>query len=443
METPHHKRKTGKNITMSEEKDIALEAIRKKLVGKPLTYGEIYAIMDQVAKKRLGKILTTYFAASGYAKGFSEEELYYLTKAMVETGEKLTFPGIVADKHSIGGMPGGRTTLIVVPIIAAAGFTIPKSSSRAITTPSGTADAMEVLAQVEFDKEKIYDIIKKTNGCIVWGGSFHIAPADDVLIKVEEPLLFESYDKILISIMAKKVAFGTNHVVIDLPYGTTVKVHRLEDAKTLAEKFEQLAKRFNIKIRIFINEVEEPTGRGIGPVLEARDVLEVLEQKSNRPLTLENKSIFLASHLLELCLKDAEDAQKQYVAQTYKTCEAWAKHILQKGFALQKMREIIKEQMGNAKITSNDLLPGKYSHTQTAVDNRLIEKIHNKNATIVAKILGSPMQKGAGIFFHKKVGELIMRGDVLYTLYSETMYNLQEAKQSLKHFPILAFTKVI
>src|SRR5581483_3359842 len=154
---------------------LALKAIRKKLVGKKLTYKEIYSIMDAIANKRLGDILTTYFAASGYSKGFTNQELYYLTKAMVETGERLQFKGIVADKHSIGGLPGTRTTLIVIPIVASAGFTIPKSSSRAITTPGGTADDMEVLAKVEFDKEEIYDIVKKTNGCIVWGGSFGIA----------------------------------------------------------------------------------------------------------------------------------------------------------------------------------------------------------------------------------------------------------------------------
>src|SRR5205814_7416211 len=132
-----------------------------------------------------------YFAASGYSKRFNNEELFFLTKAMIETGEKLTFKGIVADKHSIGGVPGTRTTMIVVPIVAAAGFTIPKSSSRAITTPGGTADDMEVLADVAFSKEQIYRIVEKTNGCIVWGGSVDIAPADDELIKVEEPLLLE------------------------------------------------------------------------------------------------------------------------------------------------------------------------------------------------------------------------------------------------------------
>src|SRR5436190_7833454 len=169
----------------------ALDAIRKRLMGKKLSYKEIYSIMDAIATKKLGDVLTTYFAASGYSKGFTDQELYFLTKAMVETGEQLKFEGIVADKHSIGGLPGTRTTLIVVPIVAAAGFTIPKSSSRAITTPGGTADDFEVLAPVNLTKEKIYSTVKKTNGCIVWGGSFNIAPADDIIIKVEEALLFE------------------------------------------------------------------------------------------------------------------------------------------------------------------------------------------------------------------------------------------------------------
>src|SRR6266480_4520130 len=186
-----------------DQKELAIETIRKKLVGKTLTYQEIYAVMDEIVHNRMGDILTTYFAASGYAKGFTDEELYYLTKAMVQTGEQLHFPGIVADKHSIGGVPGTRTTLIVIPIVAAAGFLIPKSSSRAITTPGGTADDMEVLAPVTFTKQQIYRIVEKVNACIVWGGSVDIAPADDELIKVEEPLMFESFDKILVSIMAK------------------------------------------------------------------------------------------------------------------------------------------------------------------------------------------------------------------------------------------------
>lgn len=409
----------------------ALSAIRKKLIGKTLNYKEIYSIMDQIAKEKLGNILTTYFAASGYSNGFSDQELYYLTKAMVETGEKLDFKGIVADKHSIGGVPGTRTTLIVVPIVAAAGFCIPKSSSRAITTPSGTADDMETLAKVKFSKEKIYEIVKKTNGCIVWGGSFNIAPADDVLINVEKPLLFESYDKIIVSIMAKKIAFGSNHVVIDLPYGATVKVHRLSDVAILKEKFEYLARKFNIKIRILAHKTNEPAGRGIGPILETREAIRVLQQKSNRPLDLEVRSINLAGNLLAICLNDSPKKLTEYVRKNFGNCFGWATQILKTGIAFKKMQEIIQAQEGNPNIDSEDLKPGKFSFGLTAQKSSKIKNINSLNLTIISRMLGAPDEKGAGIYLAKKLGEKVKEGELLCTLYSENANKLHDAKQRL------------
>lgn len=424
---------------MEEEKRIALAAIRKKLVGKKLSYREIYSVMDQIAHRKLGDVLTTYFAASGFSKGFTHNELYLLTKAMVETGHKLTFRGIVADKHSVGGVPGTRTTLIVVPIIAAAGFVIPKSSSRAITTSEGTADDMEVLADVEFNEKKIYQIVKATNGCIVWGGNLHIAPADDVLIGVEKTLLFESYDKILVSIMAKKVAFGSNHVIIDLPWGETVKVHRIKDAETLKEKFEYLAKKFNIKIRVLIHRTDQPVGRGIGPVLETREALRVLQQKENRPLDLEIRSLHLAGNLLELCLKDSPKKLKDNVLKNYGNCIGWATKILQEGRAFEKMKEIIKAQNGNPNLDSEDLKPGKFVFEFNASKDGKVKKIYSQNVTIIATILGAPGQKGSGIFLNKKLGENVSEKELLYTLYSENQYNLKEAKGTLANFPIVKY----
>lgn len=422
-----------------DEKNQAIAAIRKKLVGKKLNYKEIYSIMDQIAQNNLGDVLTTYFAASGFSKGFSDEEIYFLTKAMVATGEQIKFSGIVADKHSIGGVPGTRTTLIVVPIVAAAGFKIPKSSSRAITTPSGTADDMEILAPVELSKKKIQNIIKKTNGCIVWGGSFNIAPADDVIIKVEEVLLFESYDKILISIMAKKVAFGSNHVVIDIPYGKSVKVHTLADAKFLKQKFEKLAKKFDIKIEVIIHKTEEPAGRGIGPVLETRESLMVLEQDPGRSMDLEARSINLAGSLLELCLADAGEKTQKEIRNKYKNGFNWAQDLLSSGLALSRMKEIIKAQGGNPKITSKDLKPAKYSYTYLAPRNCVIESFNVKNLTILARVLGSPNMKKSGIYLNKKIGEKIAKNEPVCTFYSETMYNLKEGKDSLKNFPFINF----
>lgn len=422
-----------------DEMTEAMQAIQKKLVGKELNYKEIFAIMDEISQKKLGDVLTTYFAASGYSKGFSEKELYYLTKAMVETGEQLHFKGIVADKHSIGGVPGTRTTLIVIPIVAAAGFQIPKSSSRAITTPGGTADDMEVLAKVEFKKEEIYKIVEKTNACIVWGGSFNIAPADDVIIKVEEPLSFESFDKILVSIMAKKIAFGSNHVVIDLPYGEMVKVHGAKDAELLKDKFERLAKKFDIKLRVLMHKTDEPAGRGIGPLLEVREALLVLEQQANRPFDLEERALNLAGTLLNLCLEDSPKTLQEKIKKEHGGGHEWARSILESGDALKKMMEIIKAQGGDPDVKSSSLHPGKYSYQVIAKKDGTVKKINSKNATVIAKILGAPDNHKAGIYLDKKIGEKVIKGHALYTLYTSNEYLLKEAKESTQHFPLLYY----
>lgn len=413
----------------------ALKAIQKKLIGKTLSYKEIYSIMDEIAHDRLGDVLTTYFAASGYSKGFTYDEIYYLTKAMVETGEHLHFKGIVADKHSIGGLPGTRATMIVVPIIASAGFTIPKSSSRAITTPAGTADSMETIAKVTFDEKEIYEIVEKTNACIVWGGSFKIAPADDEIIHVEEPLALESYDKILVSVMAKKVAFGSNHVVIDIPYGSTMKVHHKEDAENLAKKFKYLAKKFNIKLETIISHASEPAGNGIGPLLEARDALKVLEQKSDRPMPLEKKSLDLAAELLRLCLEDAGGEIKEE-ASKYETAHSWATDILVSGKAHGKMMEIIDAQKGDPAITSDKLHAGPFTKSVESDKKGRIVGIKNTNITIIAKVLGAPQDHKAGLFLHKRIGDEVDIRATLFDMYSETEHRLNEAHTSLEMFPI-------
>jgi putative thymidine phosphorylase len=413
----------------------ALKAIQKKLLGKKLNYREIFAIMDEISHERLGDILTTYFAASGYSKGFTYDEIYYLTKAMVETGERLKFTGIVADKHSIGGLPGTRATMVVIPIIASAGFLIPKSSSRAITTPAGTADAMEVLAKVSFDEEKIYEIVKKTNACIVWGGSFKIAPADDEIIHVEEPLALESFDKILVSVMAKKIAFGSNHIVIDIPYGTTMKVHHKEDAEDLARKFKYIAHRFNLKLETIISHAKEPAGNGIGPLLEAVDALKVLEQDPSRPLALETKSLRLSAELLTLCLEDAGGPIKEEAAK-YETTYAWASDILISGSAHRKMMEIIDAQEGDATITWSKLHAGPKTKAVKAHKSGKIKSVNSRNVSLIAKILGAPQDRRAGLYLHKRVDDEVKNEEVILDLYAETEHRLSEAIDSLEMFPI-------
>jgi putative thymidine phosphorylase len=412
-----------------DSKELAISAIKKKLVGKPLSYKEIYAIMDQISSERLGPVLTTYFAAASFREGFNSDELYYLTRAMVETGPHLTFSGLVAGKHSLGGVAGSRTTMIVVPIVAAAGFKIPKNSTRAITSPAGTADTMEVLAPVTFTSEQIEGLVEKANGCIVWGGHLGLAPADDVIIQIEQPLAFESFDKVIVSIMAKQIASGVNHLVLDIPYGPTMKVEHLKEAQVIARKFSYLAEKFKIDLYPYVNEMTQNAGRGVGPLLEARDVLKVLEQKSDRPLPLEEKSIKLSGYLLDLCLADSPD-------RIHESGEKLARDLLISGKALEAMRNIIKAQGGNDEITSDKLEAGNEKFEYKSTIKGIITRIHNQQIAAICRILGCPMDKKSGIYLDRKLGEPVDRNDILCTLYTSDKWKLQEAVETLKSVPI-------
>jgi len=414
---------------MNEDKEklLAIESIQKKLLGKKLSYREIYAVMDEISQEKLSDVLTTYFVASSFKEGYTPQELFYLTKAMVETGNKLKFKGLIADKHSVGGIAGTRTTMIIVPIIAAAGFKIPKISSRAITTPAGTADVMEAVANVEFTPKEITKIVNEVGGCIAWNGKLGIAPADDIIIRVEEPLAFESFDKIIISVMAKKIAAGTTHLVLDIPIGKTAKIHRFSDGEEVAKKLKNLAEQFGIKVTCDVNETLEPAGRGIGPILEVRDVLYVLEQKTDRPLRLEAKSVRLAGELLDLCYKEKK---------IKKNGEDEARKILESGKALTKFQEIVKSQGGVHKITSNSLELAKNKFDVRSSTSGKIKDIDNHNLNTVAKILGAPNDKKAGIYLLKKLDHSVSRDEVIFTLYTEDKYRLKEAEATLRNLPI-------
>ncbi|MBI3956115.1 thymidine phosphorylase [Candidatus Gottesmanbacteria bacterium] len=413
----------------SEHRQLAIDAIKKKLTGKRLSYYEIFAIMDEIANQRLGPVLTTYFAAAGFTEGFNDEELFFLTKAMVDTGPKLHFKGIVADKHSTGGVAGTRTTMILVPIIAAAGFQIPKTSSRAITSPAGTADTMEVVAPVTFSPKQIEALVARVGGCIVWGGHLGLAPADDVIIQVEQPLAFESFDKIIVSIMAKKVASGATHLVLDIPVGPTMKIQHFKDAEVIAKKFSFLAGKLAMKVILDINEALENAGRGIGPVLEARDVFAVLAQDPDRPLALEAKTLRLAGKLLSLCFGDTKGKEGT-------DGEAVAREILASGQAMKKMREIIKAQGGDPDIDITHVTPGKFRHEVGSPRAGRVSRIDNRQITVVCRILGCPTDKKAGMYLNRKLEESVDKGDILCTLYSSDKWRLQEAVETMKNVPV-------
>jgi AMP phosphorylase len=203
--------------------------VRAKLRGERLREQDIITIVKDVVERHLSSVEIAAFLTALKIYGLSTGEVEALSRAMVATGKSLSFgEGPILDKHSVGGIPGDKTSMLVVPIVAAAGFTIPKTSSRAITSPAGTADRVETLCPVNLSIGEIKDVVAKTNGCLVWGGSLELAPADDLFIQVEYPL---GIDPLLLpSILSKKKAIGATHVVIDIPTGVGAKIKTRTEA---------------------------------------------------------------------------------------------------------------------------------------------------------------------------------------------------------------------
>ena len=385
--------------------------IVKKLNGEKLSREEIFSIIGDITNNSLTESEIAYFVSAVYEKGMSFQETCFLTEAIYKTGSRLSWNSKkIADKHCIGGIAGNRTTPIVVSICASAGIIMPKTSSRAITSASGTADVVEVLAKVDFSSSDLKRIVKKTNACLAWGGSLGLAPADDKLIRLERLLNLDPEPQLLASIISKKLAAGSTHVLIDIPYGLQAKVSR-EEAKKLKEKFLKIAKYFKLKMKVVLTLGDQPIGNGIGPVLEMKDVLRVLEQNDS-PKDLENKSIFLAATIIEMMGK-AKPGKGEFIARS----------ILETGAALEKFREIIAAQ-GKVKA---DLGLAKHSFQIKAKKAGKISLIDNKLINLLARMLGCPEDKKSGIFIYHHKGETVKQGDPLLTLYAESSRKLADA----------------
>ncbi|MEA3329410.1 MAG: thymidine phosphorylase [Nanoarchaeota archaeon] len=420
------KLKNNKTINIEIAKNPRVtQTLNKKLRCEPLSKKQIYNIIKSIVTNSLTEIEIAFFISSIYKCGMTLEETAYLTEAIFKTGKKLKLKNkIVVDKHCIGGIAGNRTTPIVVSICAAQGLMFPKTSSRAITSASGTADTMESVCKVEFTKKELEKILKKTNACLVWGGNLGFAPADEKIIRIEKIIHLDPEPNLLASIMAKKLAAGSTHILIDIPYGKSAKVSH-KQAINLKQKFEKLAKRFKLKIKVVLTPGSQPIGNGVGPVLEIRDILSVLEGKG--PEDLRKKSIFLAGELLELARKSKKGNGK-----------ALAEEILNSGKALNKFLEIIKAQGADLKKLDSKLTLAKLYYKIKAPKNFKIKQINNKQINLLARILGSPKDKKAGVYIHKHVGQQIKKNQPLLTLYSSSKHHLQDAKIFYKENKIIS-----
>ena len=389
-----------------------LSMVRGKVYGRRLEPESLATIISDVTAGRYSDIQLSSFITACSARPLDRRETIGLTRAMIGAGDQLSW-GVhpIVDKHCVGGLPGNRTTPIVVAIVTACGLVMPKTSSRAITSPAGTADTMEVLAPVDLDLPSMRRVVECEGGCIVWGGAVHLSPADDILIRVERALDLDSEGQLVASVLSKKIASGSSHVVLDIPVGPTAKVRSAEAARLLSQEFVEVARSFDLIAQVVITDGSQPVGRGIGPALEALDVLAVLENAPNAPRDLRERALLLAGTLLELGGRAASGHG-----------DALAEATLSSGQAMKKFQRICEAQGGMRK-------PPKSSYRRSIVTRGAgrVVAVDNRRLSKVAKLAGAPDAKAAGVELHVTLGDDVDRNQLLYTIHAEASGELAYA----------------
>lgn len=381
----------------------SLGHVRAKVYGRRLTDSALEAVIHDVAGGRYSDLQLAAFVTACAGDRLDLRETVGLTRAMIHAGDRINWgDGLVMDKHCVGGLPGNRTTMLVVPIVAACGLRMPKTSSRAITSPSGTADTMETVAPVDLDVPAMRRVVERTGGCMVWGGSVRLSPADDVLIRVERPLDLDSQGQLVASVLSKKAAAGATHVVLDIPIGPTAKVRSAEAAADLTRQLEHVARAVGLQVRVVHTDGSAPVGRGIGPALEARDVLSVLRQQPDAPADLAQRALLLAGQVLEFGGAAPAGAGWSLAAATLAEGRAW-----------RKFMEICEAQGG---FREPALAPLR--HDILAPCSGRVIGIDNRRLSRIAKLAGAPKVPCAGIDLRVRPGDFVERGEPLYTLHA-------------------------
>jgi thymidine phosphorylase len=401
------------------EPPASIGALHRRIAGEVLTREELHAIVQDIAAARYSKIELAAFVVATNQYELDREEVWHLTEAMIAAGQRIDWhedvgTGPVVDKHCIGGIPGNRTSMIVVPIVAAHGMLCPKTSSRAITSPAGTADTMAVLAEVELPLPRLKQIVRDMHGCLAWGGTANLSPADDILISVERPLGIDSPGQMVASILSKKIAAGSTHLVLDIPVGPTAKVRSLPAAQRLKRLFEFVAARLGLQLDAVITDGRQPIGQGIGPVLEARDVMQVLRNDPEAPQDLRQKALRLAGRMLEFD-PDVRGGDGYRIA----------RDILESGRALAQMNAIVDAQGRRAEAPAL----GPLVHEVRAQADGFVTGIDNLRLARIARLTGAPQVGGAGVDLCVKLGQPVQAGTPLYRLHACFEADLEFARR--------------
>lgn len=401
----------------------SMSYVRGKLYGEPFTAISTEKIVRDINRGHYSDVQLAAFVAACADDHLTIEETIHLTKAMVNSGQRFVWQqDRVMDKHCVGGLPGNRTTPIVTAIIAANGLVMPKTSSRAITSPAGTADTMETMTPVTLSFNKMRSVVEQHGACLAWGGSVSLSPIDDIIIRIERALDLDSEGQLVASVISKKVAAGSTHVLIDIPVGPSAKVRTHLAADKLSHHLIETGKALGLHLETLITDGNQPVGRGIGPALEAHDVLAVLRNQKNAPYDLIERSLQLAARLLSMAGIEGLNE--------FDACYLRAQKTLNSGQAYDKFIEICQAQGGFSEPGYAD-----FNHTLRAEETGIVSYFNNRFIAKLASLSGAPNAPLAGIKMHVRLGDKVEEGQALLTLYAQAQGELEYALQFYHSHP--------
>ncbi|MGF9711979.1 pyrimidine-nucleoside phosphorylase [Paenibacillus sp. JMULE4] len=395
-----------------------VDIIHKKRDGGELTKEELDFLIEGYTRGDIPDYQLSAWAMAVFFNGMTARETAELTMAMVRSGEQVdlsSIPGVKVDKHSTGGV-GDTTTLILAPLVAAAGIPVAKMSGRGLGHTGGTIDKLEAIPgfEVERTKEQFLNQVKEI-GLAVVGQSGNLTPADKKLYALRDvTATVESIPLIASSIMSKKIASGADAIVLDVKTGRGAFMKSLEDSVRLAKAMVEIGTEIGRETVAVITNMDEPLGPSIGNALEVREAIETL--KGQGPAELTELCRELAKHMVLLGGKAQDETEaKQLVDQ-----------LLKSGEALEKLKQLIKAQGGDARVADEpDRLPeAAYRVPVPSPADGSIAAIDAEALGVTAMLLGAgratkedPIDLAVGIKLFKRVGDTVKAGEPLAELY--------------------------
>ena len=406
------------------------DIILKKRANLPLTDKEIRFVIDGYVKGEIPDYQVSALLMTIVFNGMNARELGTLTLAMAQSGNMVdlsNIDGITVDKHSTGGV-GDKTTLIIAPLVAACGGKVAKMSGRGLGHTGGTIDKMESIPnlKVSLEQDAFINQVNKI-GLAVIGQSEGLAPADKKLYALRDVTgTVDSIPLIASSVMSKKLASGSQAILLDVKVGSGAFMKNIEDARELAKAMVDIGKENGRSVKAILTDMDRPLGHAIGNALEIREVINTL--KGHGPEDLTHECIIMAAHMLVLSrMCDYETALNR------------VRQALDSGAALERLRLMIEAQGGESRVIDDEsvLEIGKFTYDVTSPQDGYITHMNTEQCGIASVMLGAGrtikdglIDYSAGIVMHKKTGDSVTVGESIATLYASDESLLNNAAQT-------------